>query len=62
MNRYEKENTAEAIGGYFIKRPEELNDIPAFLRAKAELSYNIMHKLELINEMSVKQFLAQTKR
>lgn len=54
--RYSQENTAHRIDGYLFKRPQEMNNKPAFDRAKAELIKNLQNNIDEAKEMSYEEF------
>jgi hypothetical protein len=59
MNRYELENTVNAIDGYFLPRPHEegnKGEIEAFNRAKAEVLLHLQRKMAFIQSLSVEKF------
>ena len=65
MNRYDKENAAERIDGYYFPAPHERTlgkTADAFDREKAETLKNMRAAIEHIEALSVDDFLVITRR
>jgi hypothetical protein len=61
LNRYEKENAAERIYGYYLPRPEEValgNQVRAFERAKAETLMNLRAVVAQTEALTAEQFFS----
>ena len=65
MNRYEKENAAHRVDGYYLPSPHEEalgNQIDAFERAKAEALKHMRAAIEQTEAITAADFFAITKR
>lgn len=65
MNRYEVENAAFRIEGYFLPKPHECGnqgEMNAFDRAKSECLYHLARALSCTKVLSPEQFFQATKR
>ncbi|WP_305910439.1 hypothetical protein Q9L42_021255 (plasmid) [Methylomarinum sp. Ch1-1] len=65
MNRYEKQNAASRIDGYYNPRPHEAvleKHREAFDRAKAETLKNIRNALEQTEALTFEEFFAERKK
>jgi hypothetical protein len=65
MDRYEVENAAFRIDGYFLPKPHECGnqgEMNAFDRAKSECLYHLARGLVCTKALSVEQFFQATKR
>ena len=61
MTRFEKENVAFRIEGYYIPRLDESPE-GTFARARQECVYNLKLMAKLTEDMTAKQFLTVTHR